>query len=175
MKIALLLILTLIGWAGWRAWHTGVPPQAGTSAPDFRLPDQHGKLRSLSDYAGRWLVLYFYPKDDTPGCTREACAFRDGLTKLETAGAAVVGISLDTQQSHQRFADKYKLPFALLADTDGSVARQYGVLMDWGVFRMAKRMTFLIAPSGMVYKVFGQIDPNKHAGEILSELEKTTQ
>lgn len=175
MKIALLLILLLLAWAGWRAWHTGALPATGESAPDFSLPDQHGKLHRLSDYAGRWLVLYFYPRDDTPGCTREACAFRDGLTKLEAAGAAVVGISVDSQDSHRRFAEKYRLPFALLADTDGNVARNYGALMDWKIFRMSKRITFLVSPDGKVRQVYQQVDPDRHADEILAELAKAAQ
>jgi peroxiredoxin Q/BCP len=175
MKIALLLILPLLAWAGWRAWNTGPLPEVGASVPDFRLPDQHGSLHSLSDYAGRWVVLYFYPKDDTPGCTREACAFRNGLAKLQAAGAAVVGISVDTQESHRKFAEKYQLPFPLLADSDGLVARQYGALMDWKVVRMAKRITFLITPAGRLHRVYEQVDPNRHAEEILAVLANAAQ
>jgi peroxiredoxin Q/BCP len=173
MKIALLLILPLLAWIGWRAWHTGPLPESGTHAPDFRLPDQYGKQHGLSDYAGRWLVLFFYPKDDTPGCTREACAFRDGLAKLQAAGAVVVGVSVDTQASHRKFADKYQLPFTLLADTDGAVARRYGALMDWQVVRMARRMTFLITPAGRLHRIYQHVDPTRHAGEILAELTKS--
>ncbi len=173
MKIALLLLLPLLAWLAWRAWRTGPLPEAGEPAPDFALPDQHGKLHALSDYAGRWLVLYFYPKDDTPGCTREACAFRDGLASLQAAGASVAGVSVDDPASHRRFADTYRLPFPLLADTDGSVARRYGVLVDWRVFRLARRVTFLISPSGAVHKVYRGIDPTRHPGEILAELSGT--
>ena len=175
MKIALLLILPLLAWIGWRAWDTGPLPAAGTKAPDFRLPDQHGKLHALSDYAGHWLVLYFYPKDDTPGCTLEACNFRDGLAKLEAAGVSVVGVSTDSQKSHQQFAAKYALPFPLLSDAEGKTARHYGVLMDWKVFRIAKRITFLISPSGAVYRVYKNVDPDSHAAEILEELPKASQ
>lgn len=175
MKLVLLIILSFIVWVGWRAWNTGTLPTAGENAPDFHLPDQHGKLHSLSDYAGRWLVLYFYPKDDTPGCTREACAFRDGLARLETADAVVVGISVDTLDSHRKFAEKYRLSFDLLADTDGHVARHYGVLMDWKIFRMAKRTTFLIDPAGKVQQVYERVDPDRHADEILAELAKAVQ
>jgi peroxiredoxin Q/BCP len=175
MKLLLLLFLLFIAWAGWRAWQTGTPPAAGEMAPDFRLPDQSGKMHTLSEYGGRWLVLYFYPKDDTPGCTREACAFRDGLARLEAAGAAVVGISVDTPDSHRRFAAKYKLPFTLLADTDGSVARRYGVLMDWKLFHLAKRVTFLVNPCGKVLRIYPQVDPDRHAGEILADLAQGAQ
>lgn len=175
MKFALLFIFLLAAWAGWRAWHGGVPIAAGAPAPDFRLPDQNGELRTLSGYAGRWLVLYFYPKDDTPGCTREACAFRDGLAKLEAAGASVAGVSMDTQDSHRRFAEKYRLPFDLLTDADGEVARQYGVLAGWGALRVARRVTFLISPAGNVQRVYQRVDPDRHAGEILADLANAAQ
>jgi peroxiredoxin Q/BCP len=175
MKLTLLLILPLAAWIGWRAFHTGPLPGPGAAAPDFRLPDQHGKPHGLGDYAGRWLVLYFYPKDNTPGCTREACAFRDGLARLEAAGASVVGVSVDSQASHAGFAEKYRLPFPLLADADGSVSRRYGVLMDWQVFRMARRATFLISPAGRLQRVYARVDPNRHAEEILADLAKPAQ
>jgi peroxiredoxin Q/BCP len=175
MKIALWLILLPTAWLVWRALQTGVLPVAGSSAPDFALPDQHGTVHRLADYAGRWLVLYFYPKDDTPGCTREACAFRDGLSKLQSAGAAVIGVSVDTQASHARFAEKHHLGFPLLADTEGSLARRYGTLIDWRVLRVAKRITFLIDPQGKIHKTFTRVDPARHANEILSELAKPAQ
>ena len=173
MKIALLIILPVLVWLGWRAWHAGALPEPGSAAPDFHLPDQHGKLHTLSDYGGRWLVLYFYPKDDTPGCTREACTFRDGLAKLQAAGAEVVGVSVDSPASHREFADKYQIPFTLLSDTDGSTARHYGVLVDWQIFRMAKRTTFLIGPDGRIKRVYEQVDPDRHADEVLAELAKS--
>lgn len=170
MKLALLLALALIAWIGWRAWYTGALPARGSKAPDFSLPDQNGKLQTPASYSGRWLVLYFYPKDDTPGCTEEACAFRDGLQKLHAAGAAVVGISVDSQASHLRFAEKYQLPFPLLADVDGTVARRYGVLMDWVVLRTAKRTTFLIDPNGIIHKVYPSVDPSQHTNQVLSDI-----
>jgi peroxiredoxin Q/BCP len=175
MKFALLAILLLLAWGFWRAWHTGPMPQIGERAPDFSLPDQDGTLHRPSDYAGRWLVLYFYPKDDTPGCTREACAFRDGLARLEATGAAVVGVSVDTPQSHARFAVKYRLSFKLLADTNGAVARAYGVLMDWRLYRMARRVTFLISPAGKIHQVFQGVDPDRHADVILAALTPAAQ
>ncbi len=175
MKIALPLVLLLFAWLVWRAWHIGPRPEAGASAPDFALSDQLGNRHRLSDYAGRWLVLYFYPRDDTPGCTREACAFRDGLAKLQAAGAAVLGVSVDTQASHAGFAEKYHLNFPLLADTDGSVARRYGTLMDWKLLRLARRNTFLINPQGKVWRVYGRVDPTRHADEILADLARAAQ
>lgn len=175
MKIALPLILLVLAWVIWRARHTGPMPVPGAAAPDFRLFDQHGGTHRLSDYAGRWLVLYFYPKDDTPGCTREACVFRDGLAKLEAVGAAVVGVSVDTLASHARFAEKYQLNFPLLADADGTVPRRYGTLMDWLFLRMAKRVTFLVDPKGQVRRVYRRVDPTVHADEIIAALSGSAQ
>lgn len=175
MKSALLFILLLPAWLIWRTLRTSSVPTAGSGAPDFELPDQHGNVHRLADYAGRWLVLYFYPRNDTPGCTREACAFRDGLARLQAAGAAVVGVSVDTQSSHFKFDEKYHLGFPLLADTKGSAARHYGTLLDWQIFRVAKRSTFLINPQGRIHGVFTHIDPARHADEILAELAKATQ
>lgn len=168
MKVILLLVFSLVAWAGWRAWHTGPLPVTGARAPDFSLPDQNGNIQTLAAFSGRWLVLYFYPKDDTPGCTKEACSFRDGLHKFDAANATVVGISVDSRESHQQFAQKHRLPFLLLADTGGNVARRYGVLMDWGVFRMAKRVTFLIDPKGVIHRVYPDVDPGRHAAQVVS-------
>lgn len=171
MKIALFLILlVLLCWLGWGAWHTGSLPPVGGRAPNFALSDQNGTLQRLETYSGRWLALYFYPKDDTPGCTAEACSLRDGIHQLSASNISVVGVSVDKQQSHQEFARKYRLPFPLLADTEGSVARRYGVLMDWGVFRMSRRVTFLINPEGNIHKVYQDVNPDTHADQILSGL-----
>lgn len=171
MKLILLCLLLLVAWALWRGWNTGPLPQPGSRAPDFRLPDQAGNFHQLSDHAGRWRIVYFYPKDDTPGCTKEACEFRDGLARLEAAGAMVMGISVDTPASHQQFAEKHRLNFPLLADVNGAVSRQYGVLMDWKVLRMAKRVTFLIDPQGNIDRVYPRVDPDRHAAEILDTLQ----
>lgn len=171
MKLVLLLILLAVAWAVWRGMNTGALPQPGSAAPDFHLPDQAGNFHQLSDHAGKWRIVYFYPKDDTPGCTKEACTFRDGLAKLQAAGAVVMGISVDDTDSHKRFAEKHRLNFPLLADADGAVSRKYGVLMDWQVFRMAKRVTFLIGPDGKISHVYPQVDPDRHADEILDRLQ----
>lgn len=175
MEIMLLLILLALAWLAWRTWHTGPMPTIGSKAPDFQLSDQYGNTHQLSSYAGRWLVLYFYPKDDTPGCTREACAFRDGIASLEAAGASVAGVSVDTQASHARFAEKHRISFPLLADTDGSVAHRYGTLMDWIALRMARRATFLIDPEGKLRRTYRQVDPARHADEILADLTSLSQ
>lgn len=146
------------------------PPVAGAPAPDFNLPDQAGKQHRLADYRGRYLVLYFYPKDDTPGCTAQACSFRDDIARLHTAGAQVVGVSVDGVQSHADFARKHKLPFALLADTDGVVAATYGSLRSFGPLRIARRNTFLIAPDGKVAAAFLDVDPKRNVEQVLAAL-----
>jgi thioredoxin-dependent peroxiredoxin len=144
--------------------------KAGQVAPDFSLPDQNGQVHSLKDYAGKWLVLYFYPKDDTPGCTQEACAFRDDLHQLTGLGAQVVGISVDDSSSHAEFAKKYHLPFPLLADSASKVAESYGVLLNLGVMKMAKRYTFLIDPQGRISKVYDKVETSRHSKEIIEDL-----
>lgn len=146
-----------------------VPP-LGSAAPEFSLPDQEGVQRRLAEWRGRWLVLYFYPKDDTPGCTTEACSFRDDISLITALNAQVVGISVDDTVSHKTFAQKYHLPFPLLADATASVAKQYGALSDWLVVRMAKRYTFIIDPAGRVAKVYLSVDPSRHSREIVADL-----
>ncbi|MBI5889905.1 MAG: peroxiredoxin [Nitrosomonadales bacterium] len=153
----------------------GELPKVGEAAPDFNLPDQNGVQHTLKDYAGKWLVLYFYPKDDTPGCTQEACAFRDDLHKLTALGAQVVGISVDDSDSHAGFAKKYHLPFPLLADKSAEVAARYGALTDFMVIKFAKRYTFLIDPQGRVGKVYMKVETSKHSTEIIEELKKLTE
>jgi thioredoxin-dependent peroxiredoxin len=153
----------------------GEVPAAGEVAPDFELPDQNGVRHSLKDYAGKWLVLYFYPKDDTPGCTREACAFRDHLHKLAALGAQVVGISVDESSSHAAFAQKYHLPFTLLADRSAEVAARYGALLNLGFFRMARRYTFLIEPQGRIARVYVKVEPSKHSQEIIEDLKQLNE
>src|ERR1035437_7360869 len=150
----------------------GELPKVGQVAPDFSLPDQNGVVHSLKEFSGKWLVLYFYPKDDTPGCTQEACAFRDDLHKLEALGAQVVGISVDDGKSHAEFAKKYHLPFPLLADSDKEVAARYGVLMDLVFMKVAKRYTFLIDPQGNINKVYDKVETSRHSQEIIDDLNK---
>jgi peroxiredoxin Q/BCP len=147
-------------------------PAVGSAAPDFALPDQHGKLRQLSEWRGKWLVLYFYPKDDTPGCTTEACTFRDDWQQLTALGAEVVGISVDTSASHKDFAEKYHLPFPLLADAKGEVAQRYGAMADWVVMKLAKRYTFLIDPQGRIAKAYLSVNTSRHSAEILADLKQ---
>lgn len=147
-------------------------PKIGQSAPAFSLSDQEGKNHQLSDYSGKWLVLYFYPKDDTPGCTQEACAFRDDLHLLAELGAMVVGVSVDDSSSHAEFAKKYHLPFPLLADKSRVVAEEYGVLLNLGLFKIAKRYTFLITPQGKIAKVYSKVETSRHSKEIIDDLKQ---
>ncbi|HVT34285.1 MAG TPA: peroxiredoxin [Nevskiaceae bacterium] len=160
------LLLALFASAAYAAVEEGKP------APEFKLQDQTGKTHTLADHKGKWVVLYFYPKDDTPGCTTEACNFRDSVFKLRDAGADVLGVSLDDVKSHQAFAQKFQLPFPLLADTTRETAKAYGVLTSHLGFEYAKRETFLIAPDGIVVRHWVGVDPKVHAPEVLAELQR---
>ncbi len=147
-------------------------PAAGDPAPAFRLQDQNSEWQALSDYEGQWVVLYFYPKADTPGCTTEACAFRDDIFKFRKIGAKVLGISLDDVKSQKEFADKYHLPFPLLSDANQETAKSYGVLRNLGVVKMARRETFIIAPDGHIAVHYQKVNPDEHSAEVLKDLER---
>ncbi|MBO9715801.1 MAG: peroxiredoxin [Pseudoxanthomonas sp.] len=146
-------------------------PEAGDAAPDFALPDQHGKIHRLQDYRGRWLVLYFYPKAFTSGCTDQVCAFRDDIVALRKAGARVVGVSLDEVASQAEFADRYHVPFPLLSDAGKEVARRYGVLA-WREGRgdYARRETFLVDAGGTVARRYRDVDPQANVGQVLADI-----
>ncbi len=141
--------------------------QIGDTAPELKLKDQHGNLVFLRDYAGRWVVLYFYPKDDTPGCTREACNFRDESERLAPFNAQVLGVSVDSRESHESFARKFRLNFPILADPTKKVARAYGAL---AFYRLARRMTFIIDPQGKIRKIFKTVNPKTHVEEVAQAL-----
>ena len=143
----------------------------GQLAPDFELQDQDSRLHSLEDYRDRWVVLYFYPKDGTPGCTTEACEFRDSIFAYRDLNAQVLGISLDVVESHKAFAEEHGLPFPLLADLDGNVAEAYGVKTRMLGFTLAKRQTFIIDPDGRIAKHYAKVKPASHSAEVLSDLE----
>lgn len=155
-----------------RAARAGELPVAGQAAPDFRLPDQHGKMHALADYRGKYLVLYFYPKDDTPGCTQEACSFRDDLHQLSEMGAQVIGVSVDDSASHAEFAKKYHLPFPLLADKSGTVADSYGAYLNLGIVKMARRFTFMIDPQGNIAKIYLSVETSRHSKQIIDDLKQ---
>jgi peroxiredoxin Q/BCP len=149
-------------------------PAVGSLAPEFALPDQAGRTVRLADFRGKWVVLYFYPKDDTPGCTEEACSFRDDIAALTLLGAQVVGVSLDDTTSHAAFARKYSLPFPLLADTDARVSASYGAVTNLVVAKFAKRYTFLIDPQGRIAKAYLNVDTSRHSAEIIADLKRLT-
>src|ERR1035437_907961 len=157
-----------------RTARAGELPEVGQAAPDFKLPDQHGKQHALQDYRGKYLVLYFYPKDDTPGCTQEACAFRDDLNQLTELGAQVIGVSVDDSESHAEFARKYHLPFPLLADKNGDVAASYGALLNLGIIKLARRFTFLLDPKGNIVREYLSVETSRHSKEIIEDLKKLT-
>jgi thioredoxin-dependent peroxiredoxin len=142
----------------------------GTQAPDFTVKDTNGNTIKLSDYQGQTVVLYFYPKDDTPGCTKEACSFRDSYTVYQGEDIAVFGISLDDEASHQQFTQKYNLPFPLLADVDGAITKAYDVEAEKNGFRYAQRVTYVVDPAGKISQVFTTINTETHAQEILTAL-----
>ena len=149
----------------------GQPPEVGSAAPDFRLQDQNGEWHALEDYRGEWLAVYFYPRDDTPGCTTEACNFRDNIYAFRAINAHVVGISVDDVDSHKKFSDKYKLPFVLLADVGGETSAAYGVLRDYKLTKIASRQSFIVGPDGLVAKHYSEVDPDNHTQEVLADLQ----
>jgi len=145
-------------------------------ATNFELPDQDGKVHSLADYAGSWLVIYFYPKDDTPGCTQEACDFRDAYSVLLEKGVKILGISKDTVRSHKRFADKFTLPFPILSDPEHSIIEAFGA---WGekkfmgrTFDGILRKTFIIDPHGEIVKTYETVKPAEHVQEVLQDIQE---
>jgi thioredoxin-dependent peroxiredoxin len=149
-------------------------PGVGETAPSFSLPDQEGKMHTLADYRGRYVLLYFYPKDDTPGCTKEACAIRDADPDFSKLDAVVLGVSADSVKSHKKFAEKYALTFPLLADEQKAVVHAYGV---WGLKKFMGReyegifrVSFLIDPKGRIVKVYDKVKPELHAEEVLQDL-----
>ena len=154
-----------------------MPIPSGVPAPDFMLKDQNGMPHRLQEYLGKPVVLYFYPKDDTPGCTKEACSFRDAFAEYKEAGVVVLGVSPDDSESHRKFATKYNLPFTLLADEGHQVAELYGV---WGKkkrfgreYEGIHRTTFLINESGIIQQVFEDVKPENHSQEVLAALQKS--
>ncbi len=147
----------------------------GQPAPNFDLKDQYGKTHRLADYQGRWIVVYFYPKDDTPGCTTEACHFRDDILHLQALKAEVFGISVDSAESHAQFAKKYGLPFPLLSDSAGATAGAYGCLKSLGPFKIAQRQSFIIDPTGRIAKIYRKVDADTHSAQVIEDLKALQQ
>ena len=173
------VLLLLIGHAGAQMANSAefpVAPEAGMTAPAFRLQDQAGAWHNSTDYRGKWLVLYFYPKDDTPGCTTQACEFRDNLFAFKKLETAVVGVSVDDVASHQAFSEEHSLPFTLLADSTKETAKAYGVLHSvLGLMEIASRETFIIDPQGRVAKHYRAVDPKGHSQAVLKDLRALQQ
>ncbi len=144
----------------------------GQKAPTFNLQDQNGTWHKLEDYKGQWVVLYFYPKDGTPGCTTEACNFRDNIFEFQKLNTQILGVSLDNVKSHQEFSEKYSLPFPILADVDKSCAENYGVLGKFMLMTIAKRQSFIINPDGEIVKHYKKVNSDSHSEEVINDLKQ---
>jgi peroxiredoxin Q/BCP len=175
LRITLLVVVVVIIiflvprlFSGSRA----AAPTPGSTAPDFTLASQETASVSLKDYRGSWVVLYFYPKDQTPGCTREAHNFQTDQSKYAERHAVILGVSVDSVDSHKKFCAREGLNFKLLADSDGKVSHAYGSLTNLGVVKFAARHTFLIDPSGRVAKAYTSVDPARHSEEVLATLDQ---
>ncbi len=151
----------------------------GDKAPEFSLPDQHGTVHTLGEYKGSWVLLYFYPKDDTAGCTKEACTIRDDFPAFGSLKATVLGASTDSVESHKKFAEKYQLPFTLLADEQKQLVEAYGVWVKKQMmgreYMGANRTSFLINPEGVIAKIYENVKPEVHAAEVLKDLENLSK
>ena len=148
--------------------------KVGDAAPEFELSDQNGQLHSLEDYRDQWVVLYFYPKDETPGCTTEACEFRDNIFAYMDLNAQILGVSLDDVESHKAFAENHGLPFPLLADIEGLASTSYGVKTRKFGMTVAKRQTFIIGPDGTIAKHYEKVSPKEHSAQVLADLKELT-
>ncbi|HEY3974214.1 MAG TPA: peroxiredoxin [Candidatus Sulfotelmatobacter sp.] len=170
--VLLLIVVVVLVVLVPRLLSRSAPPSEGSSAPDFTLLSQESAPVSLKSYRGKWVVLYFYPKDQTPGCSREAHNFQVDQPKFAERNAAVLGVSLDSVDSHKKFCAKEGLNFKLLSDTDHKVTDAYGSLTNFGVVKFAARHTFLIDPNGKIAKSYTSVDPIHHSAEVLTELDQ---
>jgi peroxiredoxin Q/BCP len=172
LRLVLIILVVIVGiLIVPRLLSRSPMPALGSEAPQFTLPSQQGTPVTLSDYRGKWVVLYFYPKDLTPGCTREAHNFQIDQPKYAERNAVVLGVSVDSIDSHKKFCAKEGLNFKLLADTDHTVSSAYGSLTNLGIAKFAARHTFLIDPDRKIAKVYTSVDPAKHSGEVLTDLD----
>jgi thioredoxin-dependent peroxiredoxin len=162
LAVATLLAISALAYADG--------PSLGAAAPDFKLQDQNGKWQQLKDYRGKWVALYFYPKDQTPGCTTQACEFRDNVFAFREANAQILGISVDDVESHKKFSEKHGLPFPILADSTKETAKKYGALKSYFGMELAKRDTFLIDPEGRIVKRYVEVDPKGHSLVVLKDI-----
>ncbi len=169
-KFAVPVMIILLGISSMAS--AKITLKEGEKAPNFALKGNDGKMHKLSNFRGQYVVLYFYPKDETPGCTTEACSFRDDLSSITKEGAKVIGVSVQDVKSHKAFTKKYGLNFLLLADPHKKVARMYGVYnARW---EMANRVTFIIGPKGRIVKIYPNVDPKVHAKQVIAELKTLT-
>ncbi len=166
--VAALVVLVV----GSRFLSSKPSPAIGSAAPDFSLSSQEGTQVSLKDYRGKWVVLYFYPKDFTPGCTTEAHNFQRDQTEYARRNAVILGVSLDSAESHKNFCAKEGLNFKLLADTSRQVSKQYGSLINFGVAQISARHTFLIDPEGKIARAFTSVSPSRHSAEVLAAMDE---
>ena len=168
-----MLFLAFFGYRSYTASSSSL--QIGDVAPSFTLNDAKGQTHYLSDYAGKYLVLYFYPEDDTPGCTKEACSFRDEFAQLKKRGAVVLGVSADEQKAHQKFTEKYSLPFTLLSDPTHEVIEKYGAWVEKSLYGRKymgiARITYIIDEAGKIAHAFGKVKPDTHAQDVISALD----
>ncbi|MBL0010378.1 MAG: peroxiredoxin [Nitrosomonas sp.] len=170
--LTIILSVFALGFMFWFFSMNKKSLEVGQSAPDFKLADQHGKIHTLADFHGKWLALYFYPKDDTPGCTKQACTFRDGLQDLADLGAEVIGVSVDDTNSHADFAEKYHLQFPLLADTAAETTARYHSLVNLGIVKFARRNTFLIDPQGKIARIYLSASAARNSAEVIKDLKQ---
>ena len=166
----MLTLTAVISIFVWADAYTDTQPAVGDSAPTFKLQDQNGDWHTLGDYKGKYVVLFFYPKDGTPGCTTEACNFRDNIFAFDDLNTQILGISLDDVDSHKEFSEKYSLPYPILADIEKESAVDYGVLGKFMMMTITKRESFIIDPDGLIVKHYKNVDPDKHTDEVIEEL-----
>jgi peroxiredoxin Q/BCP len=170
--LGLLAVVAIVGLLVSAVRAGDKAPAVGSAAPDFTLNSQEGKAVSLHDFKGKWVVLYFYPKDMTSGCTIEAHNFQRDLAKYDALGAVILGVSVQDEKSHQEFCAKEGLNFKLLADTNKEVSEKYDAVMNLGVMKLSARHTFLIGPDGMVRKVWNDVEVKKHSDDVLVAIEE---
>ena len=168
--LKMLSLTAVISIFVWADAYTETQPAVGDSAPTFKLQDQNGDWHTLGDYKGKYVVLFFYPKDGTPGCTTEACNFRDNIFAFDDLNTQILGISLDDVDSHKEFSEKYSLPYPILADVEKESAVDYGVLGKFMMMTITKRESFIIDPEGLIVKHYKNVDPDKHTDEVIEEL-----
>jgi peroxiredoxin Q/BCP len=171
LKLLFYIAVLLIAFIGYRNSTTAsIPLKIGDDAPNFALNDAQGQTHYLSEYLGKYLIIYFYPKDNTPDCTKEACRFRDDFSQIEKLNAKIVGISLDDSESHSAFSKQYHLPFPLLTDINGGVSDNYNALYNFYIIKIAKRRTFLINTEGKIAKIYADIDVSNHSQQVIIDL-----